>query len=347
MASVRTIAAEAGVSVATVSRALNNHPEISEATRRRVLEVADQLGYVHSVGKRPPRVIGLVYPDDPIRSSFGDFESAMLFGVLRGTNEQRFDVTIVNLHRDKQPDETYGQFFQRKGVRGVILRTPGAGSELPSIIADDGVPVVVVADRTDDPRVSYVTGDSRADSARAIEHLVQLGHTRIAIGCHNILDHDHRDRLDAYLDTLKKHGIERDDDLIVLLSGSPEGGAQTIDRVLSLGDPATAVYFTTPPATVGALHRCLELGIRIPSDISIVGFDDADVRTRTFPQYTAVCQDASQLGLEAARWLTNAIAGGGDQVIRVHHETSFDVRRSSGPKPPEPIRLEGGAVKRG
>ncbi len=101
MSSVRKIANSVGVSVATVSRALNNHPDVSAETRQRVLEAARSTGYNPSVGKRPTNVIGLVYPTGPVQAGYGDFDSLMLSGVVRGANEQRYDVTIINLDRDK------------------------------------------------------------------------------------------------------------------------------------------------------------------------------------------------------------------------------------------------------
>jgi DNA-binding LacI/PurR family transcriptional regulator len=339
MASVRKIAKEVGVSVATVSRALNDHPEVNLETKQRIISVANRMGYVPAMSRTPANVIGLVYPSDPVRSSFGDFESSMLAGILQGVNEQSFDVTLVNLSRDKEAGETYTRFFRRKGVRGVILRTLDTTPRLAEEIASEGFPCIIVADRSERPGVNFVCGDSRADSVRAVEHLIYQGHKRIALGAHTIMDSDHRDREAGYLEALTKHGIGVDPELVVALHSSPEAGAETINRVLSLADPATAVYFTTPLSTVGALHRCLEVGVHVPKELSIVGFDDGDVRKRTFPQYTAVCQNAEQLGIEAARWLTRALNRSGDTSFRVRHPTTFEINASTGMKPREPIRL--------
>ena len=115
--SVRELARRLGVSSATVSRALNNHPEVSDETRARVLAMADETGYHFRVGKRFTNVIGLVYPTDPVAPDDGSFENALLAGVLSGVNEQRFDVQVINVERDKSHEETYTQFFRRKGLR--------------------------------------------------------------------------------------------------------------------------------------------------------------------------------------------------------------------------------------
>ena len=119
---------------------------------------------------------------------------------------------------------------------------------------------------------------------------------------------------------------------------------QLRDRVLSLDEPATAVYFTTPLSTVGALHRCLELSIHVPQEFSIVGFDDSEVRKRTFPPYTAVVQNAEQLGVEAARWLTRALNESKPGSLRVKHATRFEINGSTGIKPAHPVRLRSDGV---
>lgn len=343
MASVRKIAKEVGVSVATVSRALNDHPEVNIETKQKVIDVANRLGYVPAMSKTPSNVIGLVYPADPVRTSFGDFESAMLAGILQGINEQSFDVTLINLSRDKQPGESYTRFFRRKGVRGVIVRTLGT-LDIAEEIADEGFPCVIVAERSETPGLNYVCADSRADSVRAVEHLIFQGHKRIALGAHTVMDSDHRDREAGYLEALHKHGLDIDHDLVVSLPSSPESGSATLDRVLALPEPATAIYFTTPLSTVGALHRCLELSIRVPEDFSIVGFDDSEVRKRTFPPFTAVVQNAEQLGVEAARWLTRSLNESKPGSLRVKHATRFEINGSTGLRPTDTVRLRGDGV---
>lgn len=338
MSSVRAIADELGVSVATVSRALNNHAGVSEEMRKRVLQAADRTGYRPSVGRKPTNVIGLAYPNEPVRADFGAFEAVLLAGILEGVNERRFDLTFINIHRDKNPSETYEQFFDRKGVRGVIVR-PLDDDGLAEEIAADGVPTVLVADRSDDPRVNYIDSDSRRTSKQAVEHLIGLGHRRIGLAIHRVADSDHRDREAGYRAALAGAGIEEDDSLTVRAEASPEGGAMMLMSLLEQDNPPTAIYFTNPLSTVGALHKCLQLGIRVPKDLSIVGFDDGDIRMRTFPRFTAVCQDAQALGLEAARWLTRALTGEATGSFREVRPTTLSVLDSTAFPPLSPVKL--------
>lgn len=340
--SVRELARRLGVSTATVSRALNNHPEVSERTRTRVLELADETGYHPRVGRRHDRVVGLVYPSGAVEPEVGSFESALLAGVMRGLGEQQYDLTLIAVERDKMVDETYRQFFRRKHVRGVIVRPIAEGAGLAERIAEEGFPCVVVADRSEDPAVNYVCCESGEDSARAVEHLAELGHKRIALVVHDVVDSDHQDRIDGFRRGIRASGLSADGAPELLLPASLESGAEAIDRLLALPEPPTAVYFTNPMPTIGALRRCLELGMRVPDELSIVGFDDSDARERTYPRYTAVCQDACRLGYEASNWLTRTIEGLEQSAMRLRHPTRLDRLETTGS-----ARVEAGAVRAG
>ena len=307
MANVREIAKQAGVSVATVSRVLNNKPNVTQHTRDLVLGIAERVGYVRPSRGLQNRTIGIAYTGDYGKADYGGFDSSLVKGVLEGLNEHRFDVSIINIARDKRESETFRSFFANKGVAGVILRTFDQSRDLCVRIAEEGIPSIVVADRFEDPEVNFLCTESRADSVRAMRHLLDLGHRRIAIAVHAlgiVADRDHRDRLDGYREALTDAGLPRDDSLEVHIVANMEGGANAIKYLLDLPNPPTAIYFTDPLATLGALLHCRQSGIRVPDDLSVVGFDDSDVRFHTFPPFTAVCQDASYLGAEAARWLT-------------------------------------------
>lgn len=334
MASVREIAAKAGVSVATVSRALNDKPNVNGETRDRVLAAARQMGYVKatspvSVGN----VVALAYPGEVVRADYGAFDSSLMFGILRGLNAHRYDVTIVNISRDREAREDYRTFFARKGVKGVILRSFEDSRDVCEAIAEEGFPSVVVADRFENPNVNYICTESRSDSRRAVEHLIRLGHRRIALGVHYVRDTDHRDRCEGYREALEENGVRFDPSLLVDLVADMNGGANAVRYLMNLRDRPTAIFFTDPMATLGAMHACRDLGIHVPQDLSIVGFDDSDVRYHAFPPFTAVCQDASLLGYEAARWLARRVSGENVEPLRSVRQTSFEINQTTSSPP--------------
>jgi len=339
MSSVRQIANELGISVATVSRAINQRSGVSEETRRKVLELAQRHHYKPSMGRKPTNIIGLVYPEEPVKSDLGDFEASLLSGILRGVYEKKHDLAFISAARDKHPDETYTQFFHRKGVSAIIMRSLG-DTTLVEQITSEGFPVLLVADRSEDPAVSYLDSISHDTSRKAIEHLLSMGHKRIGLAMHNIVDTDHLDRESGYRDALHDAGVEVDESLIVKAEANTAGGEIMLTRLLELENPPTAIFFTNPMSTIGALHKCLRLGIKVPKDLSIVGFDDSVTRHQTFPRYTAVCQDAISLGVEAARWITRAAQS--DAPMPIYREvrpTSFEVLETTSYASISPVRI--------
>ena len=339
--SIRQLAESLDVSVATVSRALNDHPEVSPETRERVLAYAAKANYQRRPQKRVgSRTIGLLYPSAPVSIELGNFESALLSGIMSGLREQRYSLSIIDTEHDRKDGESLADLLGRKGISGALVRTPGASSALLDEIAETNIDAVLLADRSDNEHLNYIYCDSRADSARVVDHLHHLGHRRIGLVMHDVLDHDHLDRLHGFRQGLDRYNIPFDESLVVKTSArSIDSGSRALDILLTRDNPPTAVYVTNPIPTVGLLHRCLELGLSVPDDLSIVGFDDRDTRFQTYPNYTAVWQDAAQIGLEAALWLSRRLEGVGARSIRQRRSTMFSVHQTTGPAPENPVRL--------
>lgn len=328
MASVRQIAARAGTSVATVSRALNDKPNVSPVMRERVLSAARDLGY-SPTDSSTSTVVALAYPEEIVHAEYGAFDSAVLSGVLRGLEPHKYDVVLLSIKRDKRPDQTYTEFFRSKGIAGAILRSFEGSGRVCETIAREGFPSIVIADRFEDPSVNFVCTSSRENSQKAIEHLIKLGHRRIALAVHHRGDTDHRDRREGYRDAHRAHGLEIDPSLEVEIIADMRGGGNCIRHLMGLAEPPTGVYFTDPISTLGALHACREMQIRVPEDLSVIGFDDSDVRHHAFPPYTSVCQDATMLGFDAARWLIRCLSERTDEPLRLIRPTTFEINQTT------------------
>jgi LacI family transcriptional regulator len=331
MSSLREIAKSAGVSTTTVSRALNNDPAVNPRTRERVLAVANGAGYVATIGRRVTTQIGLVYTGDRTLSNI--YDPALLGGIVRGLDESRFDVVILNLRRDKKSDETYTQFFMRKGVRGVILRTVAESRHVCEAIAEEGFPAVVISERFDSPDLSFIDCDSKSDSVRAVQYLISLGHRRIAFAMHVVPDCDHLDRFEGYKEALAENGLGLDESVVFKHPATLAGGATIMEMVTRMSPPPTAIYFADPLLAMGAVNRAHYLGVRIPRDISVVGFDDAETRYTVHPTLSAVCQDTARLGFEACVHLTRMLTGEPGQGLRKTLSCFFEVNESTGPPP--------------
>ena len=209
MTTIRKVAKDADVSIATVSRVLNNQPGVSDGVRSRVLESVNRCGYVATVGKRATSYLG----SDVHRAGHTRFpyDAAILAGMGSAVDESNLDLALVNMHRDKRPNETFTQFFLRKGVRGVILRTTERTRFVCEQIAAEGFPALVVGDRFDfSDNISYVYCDSRSTSYQGVEHLIALGHRRLPWPLATCRTPIMRDRQKAYEKALTDHDIELD-----------------------------------------------------------------------------------------------------------------------------------------
>ncbi len=355
MSNVRQIAQQSGVSITTVSRVLNNHPRVSPEVRQRVLAATNAAGYAPNVGRKTACNIAYAFEGETTLDS--PFDAAILAGIARGLDESGFDLMVLNVSRARLPYETYSQMFQRKGICGALLRSANPSRPVVETITAEGFPAVVIGDRLEGGRASFLDCDSRGPSREAIEHLINLGHRRIAIAMHVVDDYDHTERLAGYLEALSRHGIAADDNLILRAPASRAGGVQVVRRLLNLTDCPTAIYLTDPFAAVGAMNECRRIGARVPEDLSIIGFDDGDIRFGIHPEMTCVCQDAAALGAEAFSMLCgliqNAALSGNPTglplpshpVVRKSLRAWLEIHGTTGPVPTVPALAAAGSKR--
>ncbi|MCA9232316.1 MAG: LacI family DNA-binding transcriptional regulator [Planctomycetales bacterium] len=342
MATVREIAKKTGVSPATVSRALKSHPDVSDMTRSKVLRAAKVTGYIDDVssnGNSTATSIGYMLTGGDPRLC--EYDWMLLEGITEGLRDSRMDLQVVDLQRCKREGETYRQFFHRRGLRGVILRTVTQNRSICRDILAEDFPSIVVAERfADMEEANFVCCDSTAETARAFLHLMDLGHKRIAIVMHGRADRDHLDRYNGFREACAARNIEPDEDLVLRIVANFDGGRTALNRLMSLPEPPTAIVFTDPQPGIGAICRAHEVGLQIPRDLSIIGFDDGDTRRRIYPVLTAVCQDTRELGFEAAAWLSKRLNGETTDSFRQVIHARLEINQTTGVPPSTPVRLQ-------
>ena len=297
MSTVRKIAADAGVSVGTVSRVLNNHRNVSGDARRRVLASLAETGYTSPVlARRSVRAIGLLSTGGPIAVG-GRYDLALLRGIYDGLASHDYNLMLLDAQRNRQAGEPLGQTLARLGVCGLLVRTTSASAGIVSELAAGPLPAVLVAD-PGPPGVHLpaVVADSTTAVRRAIHHLAGLGHRRIAITLNIVVDYDHLCRYEQWAASMRDEGLEPSADLVMRVPADRGAGAVALRQLMAMNDRPTAVFTTDPPAAAGLLREAIRLGIDIPGQLSLVGFDDEDLRHDMHPPLNAVCQDAAALG---------------------------------------------------
>lgn len=331
MASIRDVAREAKVSIATVSRVINGHESVAPHLRQQVLAAVNRCQYTPAVGLRSHNSIALVYTGPFTPGS--PYDSACIDGMVEAMRATEYDLTLVDLRRDKARGESYRQFFARKGICGAVVRSTAADRSIVEQMAAENLPLVALGDHFDLPGLPFVYADSAPASRQAIEHLLSLGHTRIAFAACEREDGDHRDRYEAYRATLEARGLLHEE-LVGRLPPHRMDGEKLIRNLMGMPNRPTAVFIADPLVAVGAINESHQMHVDIPGDLSIIGVDDTDFRSLIFPKMTAVCQDSRQLGQAAFEQVAALVAGDRQNGPAVRtHAAWLEINETTAPPP--------------
>ncbi|MFC0626607.1 LacI family DNA-binding transcriptional regulator [Kribbella deserti] len=330
---VRDIAAEAGLSIATVSRALNQHPNVTPKTRELVEQAAERLGArdPRRPGSRRSSLGGAVFVRCPyvLTDYFGVIVSSIAETLDR--HDRRL---VLNAGEAAQDADVLPGLPDVAGVGGAILiLPPESGSELVRLSAT-GFPFVVVDPRTVLPRDIAGISAAHASGARQLTaHLAKLGHTRVGVigGPREWLASSAR--MDGHTAALADAGVLPDARLVRYMQPTVEHGYRAAGELLDLPERPTALVAFNDKAAVGALQAATERGLRVPDDLSIAGFDDIDLSRATFPQLTTVRQPLQEMGRMAVSLLNRLLEQHEVEALHVELATELVVRGSTGPVP--------------
>jgi DNA-binding LacI/PurR family transcriptional regulator len=215
-------------------------------------------------------------------------------------------------------------------------------------MAAEELPIVVLGDHFEHKSLPFVFAASAAASRQAIEHLLSLGHARIAFAACEREDGDHRDRFEAYRVTLESRGLLHPD-LIGRIPPHRMDGEKLIRSLMSMPDRPTAVFIADPLVAVGAINEAHKMGVKIPEELSIVGFDDTDIRSLIYPTMTAICQDSRLLGQTAFERVVGLLSGESKTQQTGGHSAWLEINETTAPPPevayhvlPNRTRVAGG-----
>jgi LacI family transcriptional regulator len=339
MTTIQQLAAKSGVSVATVSRALNGSSEVSEATRRRILELARDLDYTPSAAARTlvsrrSHVVGVILETGPGHPDLlHPFFQEVLVGLKHGAGQLGFDLLLF---ASDEPGNGFGgahSYVRRAGHHGVdgavVMGFDGRDPEIVKL-AKSELPCIVIDADLGGPRTGFVMSENREGGALAVRHLRELGHERIATITGALATRPGADRLEGYRDELAALGLEPREEYIVEGDFYDESGYRGTRRLLELDEPPTAIFAGSDLMAAGALRAANELGVRVPEDVAVVGFDDIGLASLIQPQLTTVRQDMHALGEAAANGLARMIENPESPPARELVPTRVVVRASSG-----------------
>ena len=317
MPTIRQVAEKAGVSPTTVSHVINQTRFVSPEKRERVLAAMIELGYrpnalARSLRRGETHTIGLILPDsaNPFFAEVGRSIEDAAFNL-------GYNVILCNSEGDLNKEILYVDVLSKKQVDGIIFVASGDQADSLKPLLIQSTPVVVVDRDLPEVAVDAVLTDNLNGGYLATQHLVELGHRRIACisGLSNLTPS--AQRVVGYRTALLDAGLPVDENLIEQGDFHPESGRQATIHLLCLPEPPTALFVCNDLMAIGALCAAAEVGRHIPGDLAIVGFDDIDLASYTVPSLTTVAQPKTEIGRRAVQMLIDRIA---DKSRPVHRE---------------------------
>ena len=301
---MRDVARESGVSIKTVSRVVNQQGEIRDETRKRVLTAIDKLGY------RPSKVARALVTrrTDTIGLIFGDIANPYLAeiarGVLDSTVKEKIEVFLCHTGGDPESERRAINSLLDHNIDGAIVFPLLANSEWIQEIAKPEHPIVLMNfDVPSHPGLGSVVTDMRKGAKLAVDYLVEKGHRYIGMLAGEVGPKNMIQRVVGYRNGLEQHGIEYRDELVLIGNPVIEFGVSGAERLLSQYPEITALFCYNDLIAMGAIQTCKKLGMRIPDDCAIVGFDDNRFSSLVHPSLTTINVDKYRIGQYAAKCL--------------------------------------------
>lgn len=331
MSNIRVVAELAGVSVATVSRTLKQPESVSPKTRHRVLDAIQQAGYQPNqlaARLRSGKTHNLVVLVPTIANVFF---ARVISGMQQVAHERGFTLLLSNTQADEQTESHYARMVESAAADGVIQLRAFNPFKREHVNAHQLHPMVNACEVLDDVACPTVMLDNRAAAAAMTRHLLALGHQRIALVKGPARSPLTRDRIAGYRDALNEVGISFDEQLLVAGDFSLKSGFEAAAHLLTLAERPTAIFCENDEMAIGAIQCLKKMGLRIPEDISVAGFDDINFAEYSDPPLTTIAQPAEEFGRTAVSLLIDVLQGRVTKAAKVILPFELVMRNSTGP----------------
>ncbi|MED3938920.1 LacI family DNA-binding transcriptional regulator [Priestia megaterium] len=333
MTTIKDIARAAGVSVTTVSRALNGYSDVNEKTRQKIAAVAKELNYspntlARGLVMQKSKTIGLLVSGISRESVKDNFTFEVLCGVNERASTLGYDLILFNTNTMMQREKTYTQLCRERRVDGAIIQ--GIKKEDPYLkeVVESDIPCVLVDIPVHSNSVGYVTTDNALGAKKAVEHLASLGHQHIGM----INGHEDafvsQERLNGYREALKECGLSFHSERVISGNFEEKKAEKAARELINRHKEVTAIFCASDLMALGALKACKELGLHVPKEMSIVGYDNIVLASYSSPNLTTVGQEVYQIGYEAADLLIEMLEGKETNMKR-YLDTNLIIREST------------------
>ena len=307
---LKYIAKELGVSVSTVSRALNGKSVVKEATRDRILSAAKKYNYVpnevaRSLQKSSTNTIAVVLPDVS-ETFFGTIVKELERVVAR----EGYMIILADTHEKADKERKYLDMLFKRRIDALVLATVDLGGDSVKTFIERGVPVVFIDNVPSISDIDSITVDNVSSGHIAIDYLCERGHTRIATIIGSKEETTGTERLLGYKNALAEHGIDYSESLVAFGDYKHQSGYDAMNELLSRREecPFTAVYVTSEKMTYGALKAIRDRGLSVPEDISVVGFDIHNHTDDRRQKITTICQPEELIGSKVGELLVKRLS---------------------------------------
>ena len=330
---IKDIALRADVSYATVSRALNNKPGVRESTRRRILQLAEQMSYTpnaiaRGLVKKQTQTLGLILPDIT-----NPFYPEVARGIEEGAAERGFSIFLCNMNWERSRQAHYLRLLAEKRVDGIILAPIDNEVEALERRITGMIPIVYVSNAPVGTQHSFVVIDNVLGGFVAAEHLIQAGYRKIGFVGSTEDSLTIEERLQGYRQALKKYGVPVEQKYIQLGEFKEEAGYKIIRSMIAGGDFPQAVFAENDLLAIGVLHGVKASGLSVPEDVAVVGFDDIPVASYPEVQLTTMSQPTYEMGKKSVEILLEQIEASGQppaaRMRQIYLKPRLIVRRSS------------------
>jgi LacI family transcriptional regulator len=308
MTTIRQVADKAGVSATTVSHVINNTRFVSDVLRERVQRAMTELNYRPNTLARSLRLgqthtLGLILPDsaNPFFAEIGHAIEAAAF-------ERGYSVILCNTENDPTKELLYTNVLENRQVDGMVFVATGRDHNALSTIVRNGLPLVVVDRDLGSLGLDAVTTNNYQGGLLATQHLIELGHT--IIGCITGPSDltPSAERVTGYSHALREANLGGRETLLLRGDFHVPSGLEAATRLLRQDPRPTALFVCNDLMAIGALHAAAQLGLRVPDDVAIVGFDDIELASYTIPPLTTVCQPKQEIGHTAIQLILDRMA---------------------------------------